>query len=131
MYSRKSRLHLFGSAFCLMRVRFRDLRQEERFAEDHKSQRTAVVFIRMVGTVEASVTPPAAVDALPIRTLEFGGAAVGGLLVRMSHAVLRPLVRPIGTILVSIAAPEGRHTDQVVALEGVTAASGFGARRLI
>lgn len=85
----------------------------------------------MVGTVQASVTPPAAVDAIPICTLELGGTAAGGLLVRLSRAVLRPLVRPIGTILVSIAAPEGRHTDQVVALEGVTAASGFGARSLI
>lgn len=99
-----------------------------------ESQLTAVDFVRLVLTVHVSVTPPAAVDAPPICTLELVDHAAscrGGCLVGLSHTVLRPLVRPIVTIPVSIAAPQGRHTHRVVALEGTTVASGFGAGSLI
>lgn len=96
-----------------------------------ESQLTAVDFIRFVLTVQVSVTPPAALNTLPICTLELAGAAANNCLVGMSPAVLRPLIRPIGTILVSIAAPEGQHTHRIVALEGMPTASGFGAGGLI
>lgn len=95
-----------------------------------ESQLTAVDFVRVVLTVHVSVTPPEAVDALPICTLELVDHAAS-CLVGLSPTVLRPLVRPIVTIPFSIAAPQGRHTHRVVALEGTTVASGFWAGSLI
>jgi len=93
---------------------------------------TAVDLVRSVLAVGASVTPPAAVDTLPVGTLEVVGAAALRRLVRLpSHTVLRPLVRPVGTVRVSIAAPLGRHAHRVVALEGQRAATGLGAGRLV
>lgn len=85
----------------------------------------------MILAVRASITPPAAVDALPIRTLELMAAAASRRLALMSITVLWPLVGPVGTVAVTIAAPPGWNTHQVVALEGPTAAGGFGAGNLI
>ena len=96
------------------------------------SQLTAVDLVRSIPAVHASVTPPAAVDALPISTLKIVDTAAHHLLVRLPIlAGLRPLVGPIGTVLVPVAAPQGRHTHRVVALEGPRAARGFGAGSLV
>lgn len=91
-----------------------------------KGQLTAVDLVRSILAVEASVTPPAAVDALPVCTLELVDAAAR-LVRQPSRAVLRPLVRTVGTILVSVAEPQKRHARRVVALEGPRAAGWFGA----
>lgn len=88
-------------------------------------------FVRVILAVRASVTPPAAVDALPIRTLELMAAAATGRLLRMPIAILWPLVGAVGTVAVAIAAPLGWNTHGVVALEGAAAAGGFGAGGLI
>lgn len=85
----------------------------------------------MIPAVRAAVTPPAAVDALPVRTLELVAAAASGRLLRTPGAILRPLVGAVGTVAVAIAAPLGRDTHGVVALEGAAAAGGFGAGRLV
>lgn len=85
----------------------------------------------MILAVRASITPPAAVDALPIRTLELMAAAASRRLALTSITVLWPLVGPVGTVTVTVAAPPGRNTHQIVALEGPTAAGGFGAGSLI
>lgn len=98
----------------------------------HESQLTAVDLVWSILAINASVTPPAAVDTLPIFTLEVVDAAVHSCLLRLpSHTVLWPLVRPIGTVLVSIAPPLGQHTRWVVTLKGTSAAGGFGAGSLI
>ena len=97
-----------------------------------ESRLTAVDLVGSIQAVHASITVPAAVDTLSICTLEFMGAAGRRLLLRlMSGTVLRPFVRPVGTVLVSVAAPESRHAHGVVALEGTRAAGGFGAGSLI
>lgn len=70
-------------------------------------------------------------DALPVGTLELVGAATSGRLVLASVAILRPLVGPVGAVVVAIAAPLGWNTRRVVALEGATAAGGFGTGSLV
>lgn len=85
----------------------------------------------MILAFRGSITPPAAVDAPPIRTLELMAAAVTGRLLRMPVAILRPLVGAVGTVAVAIAAPLGWNAHGVVALEGAAAAGGFGAGGLI
>lgn len=93
---------------------------------------TAVDLVRSILAVYVSITAPAGVDTLPTCTLEVMDSAGHHLLLRLlSHTVLWPLVRPVSTVLVSIAAPESRHTHGVVALEGTRAAGGFGAGSLI
>lgn len=85
----------------------------------------------MILTVRASIAPPTAVDALPISTLELVAAATSSRLVLTSIAILRPLVGPIGAVVVAIAAPLDWNTCRVVALEAMTAAGGFGTGSLI
>lgn len=85
----------------------------------------------MILTVCSSIAPPAAVDALPICTLELVAAATCGRLALTSIAILRPLVRSIGAVVVAIAVPLDWNTHRVVALEGPTAAGGFGTGSLI
>ena len=86
---------------------------------------TTSCFIRSIEAVGASVTLPAAVDALP--------AAAGELQVRTlmsgnsnrclrSSAAQRPLIGAVGAVHVSVAGPQTRHADGVVALEGGRAA---------
>lgn len=95
-----------------------------------KSQLTAVVLIRMILAVHASITPPASVDAYPASTLKLMDAAGHRCLVLLlSLTVL--LVRPVATVFVSVAAPQSRHTHRVVALERTGAAGGFGAGSLV
>lgn len=97
-----------------------------------ESQLTAVDFIWTILAVHASVTVPAFVDALPICTLELIYTTSRHLLVRvLFQTVLRPLVRSVRTVSVSIAAPERRHTRGVVALKGIGAAGRFGAGDLV
>lgn len=97
-----------------------------------ESQLTAVDFIWAILAVHASVTVPAFVDALPICTLELIYTTSRHLLVRvLFQTVLRPLVRSVRTVSVSIAAPERRHTRGVVALKGIGAAGRFGAGDLV
>lgn len=92
---------------------------------------TAIDFVGVILAVGASVAPPAAVDALPVRALELMAAAAGGRLLRTPVAILRPLVGPVGTVGVAVAAPLGRDAHRVVALEGAAAAGGLGAGRLV
>lgn len=67
-------------------------------------------------------------DAIPVCALELVDAAALRSLVRQpSHAVLRPLVRTVGTILVSVAEPQEHNARRVVALERLRAAGGCGA----
>lgn len=71
-------------------------------------------------------------NTLPTGTLKLVGFAALHRLVRLLFcAVLRPLVRPVGTVLISVAAPQGRHAHRVVTLEGRRAAGAFGAGGLI
>lgn len=96
-----------------------------------QGQLTAVDFVRVVLAVGASVAPPAAVDALSIRTHELPAAAAPGRLPPVPVANLRPLVGAVATVAVAVAAPLGRDAHGVVALEGVAAAGGSGAGRLV
>lgn len=85
----------------------------------------------MILAVRASVTPPAAVDALPVGTLELMAAAATGRLLQMPLAILWPLVGAVGAVAVAVAAPLGWNAHRVVALEGAAAAGGPGAGGLI
>lgn len=96
-----------------------------------KRRLTAVDFVRAVLAVRAPVAPPAAVDAIPIGTLELVAPAADRRLVLVSAAILRPLVGPVGAVPVAVAAPHGRNAQRVVALEGAAAAGGFGAVGLV
>lgn len=58
-------------------------------------------------------------------------AAAAGRLLRTPLAIPRPLVGAVGTVAVAVAAPLGRDAHGVVALEGVAAAGGRGAGRLV
>lgn len=53
------------------------------------------------------------------------------LLTRAAWAVLRPLVRAVCAVGVTVAGPEPRHTHRVIALEGSGAAGGHRTGRLV
>lgn len=92
-------------------------------------QLTAVELIGPIIAVNASVAPPAARDALPIRALKLADAAFSCWFFPATG--LRPLVRSIGTVLVPVTAPQGRHAHRVVALERQRVTSGLGTGRLV
>lgn len=85
----------------------------------------------MIVTVHGPVTPPAAADTLPVRTLELVNVTARGWRLGLSWTVFWPLIRSIGAIHVSITTPERQHTHRVVALKGTTAAGWYGAGSLI
>lgn len=58
----------------------------------------------MIPAINFSITPPGAVDTLPTPTLELAGATFRLLLWLPSHTIHLPLIRPIGTVPVPIAA---------------------------
>lgn len=104
---------------------------QEKKRGKHQRELTAIDFVRVVPAVRASVAPPAAVDALPIRALELVAAAATGQLLLAPVAILWPLVGAVGAVAVAVAAPLGWNTHGVVALEGAAAAGGFGAGGLV
>lgn len=97
------------------------------------SEFTAIDFIGAIKAVGSSVTLPAAVDALPATTAELQrGAPMSRRSGQtLGAAVLGPLVRAVQAVGVSVAGPEARNTDGVVALEGRGAAGDAGAGRLV
>lgn len=81
---------------------------------------STVSFIRLVQAVSFSIALPATMDALSAATAELQGGALmsgsrGGSL---CATVLGPLVGAVGAVGVTVAGPQARYTNSVVALEG-------------
>lgn len=82
--------------------------------KQHKGKLTAVRLIRLVLAVWISVTLPGQPHTLPVGTAKLPRSAVCPAVRQVrdpvAAAALRPLVRAVGAVGVSVAAPHERHT---------------------
>lgn len=90
---------------------------------------TAVVFVWLVGAVEASIAAPHAVDALAVAALKLLSTTRAWCL--FVAAVDTPLIWAICTVCVSVTSPQLWNTHRVVALERASCTRRLGASGLV